>query len=203
MIVAKMIYALFFFHAINICAMTPDADQGKWIKNARAAIKRRAAGALGEAMMHITDQKVKKHLFRKIAREKPEDTLLMEAVLASGLELESPDDKETLVQFVERKEIPMHIALVKKYLVLKELDGQATLVETSKPTQPEPINAKPIEGIAPKQAQSPKTVVFKEKESVIVMQSVEDSAKSSHSRLVLSKSGKINRRSLKNGNPLI
>lgn len=193
MMVSKMMCALFFLQAITIGAMNPDADQKKWIANARAAIKGRAAADLGEAMLHITDQKVKKHFFRKIAREQPEDILLLEAILATDLDLASPADKETLAQFVERKNVATHITLIKKYLVIKELDLKATPMEASKPAQLEVAKAKPVEEAAPKPSQITKAVSFKESEP----QAIEDVSRTSQARLALSKSGKIKRRSLK------
>lgn len=184
MISSKILSAVIFLYSVKMCAMgtnTQPASQKLWEKAAREAIKDNLATDLEQAMRHIMDQKVKKHLFRKVAREKPNHLLLLEAVIASGLELQSRDaeEKETVVEFVKRKNILAHVSLVKKYLTLKELDGQTT------------------------PQSSPKLVSLKESAVTIASDVVDNPTKKSCKDLALSKSGKISRRSLKNGNPVI
>jgi len=120
-------FVIAFLNVVSLCAMsapTGKKSQIEWVAMAYDAIKNNHTTALTQAMKNIENEEQKKHLFRKIVREKPRFLLLMEAALKSGLDLESRYDKETLLEFVKRKNNPDQIALIEKYL--KQESGEAS-----------------------------------------------------------------------------
>lgn len=110
-----LVVFLFDFKIHAMSCPTAKGEQIEWINEAYDAIKNNRPPLLKQAMLQIRDDNLKKHLFRKIVREKPRFLLLMEAALESGLDVESHFDKETLLEFVRRKNDPAHIAIIEKY----------------------------------------------------------------------------------------